>query len=135
MKFFLPVFFVLFFKFSLAQASRLVLLPDVQGSYQAGPIRYAFKLVDTELNKEVSDNDLVDSHTKKIHFIVYDPSLKEFSHVHPAFEGGVWKVDLNLPVDGNYFVWAQGELNDKTEFSISCRMQIINVISANFLRH
>lgn len=85
---------------------------------------YEFQLVDTELNKVVSDADLAISHEKKLHFLVYDPALREFQHVHPSFNGRVWTVDLKFAVSGNYWLWAQGELNDGTEFSTSARAAV-----------
>ena len=130
MKFFIAII-VSLSQFALAQTQRVAIQPETKSSYQAGRFQYVFKLVDTELNKEINDNDLIDSHTKKVHFIAYDPSLKEFTHVHPTFEGGRWQVELNLPVNGNYFVWAQGVLSDNTEFSSLVRAQIIGGKTAN----
>lgn len=126
MKFITIIFFVLFQAFVAVanESSRIEIRPEAQGSYQAGEIEYGFKLFDTELNKEVVDVELVDSHTKKLHFVIYDSALKEFAHVHPEFNGSIWKVNLNLAVNGNYFAWAQGVLGDNTEFLSLIRAQI-----------
>lgn len=98
---------------------RVTIEQEGNGEYQAGQFESVFQLFDTAANKPLSDQDLNESHTKKLHFIAYDLALKEFSHVHPLFDGKFWRVTLNLPVNGKYFLWAQGELLDKTEFSTS----------------
>ena len=121
-------------QFALAhpgEEARVIIESESQVSYQAGSFEYAFQLIDTTVNKIVTVDDLLENQTKKLHMIVYDPSLKEFTHVHPAFDGKIWKVNLNLPVNGNYFVWAQGELSDKIEFSALTRAQVINGKSEN----
>ena len=107
--------------FALADAStsqRISLEPLGSNHMQAGNINYTFQLVDNTSKKTLSDTDLIESHTKKLHFITYDVALKEFRHVHPTFNDGNWSVALDLPVDGNYFFWAQGMLVDKQEFSV-----------------
>lgn len=87
-------------------------------------VSFSFQIFDNESRKAVSDSDLQLSHTKKVHFIVYDAALKEFNHVHPEFIDGVWQAELSLPVNGAYFIWAQGMLNDGTEFSTSSRVKV-----------
>ena len=112
--------FAVSFQFAQAETSateRVTLQPLGSNHMQAGSIEYAFRLVDNKSKKELSDTDLVISHTKKLHFITYDAALKEFRHVHPHFKDGSWNVLLDLPVDGNYFFWAQGMLMNKQEFS------------------
>jgi hypothetical protein len=108
------------------QSERVVLQAVTASPLKAGKIHYSFELYDNQLKKKITEQDLVDSHTKKIHFIAYDASLNEFNHEHPAFDGKIWNVDLNLPVNGKYFFWAQGELKDKTEFSVSSKSEIVD---------
>ncbi len=109
-----------------AGESRISIEPESQGAYTAGIIHYQFQIFDDQTQKALSDNDLVESHTKIMHFIAYDSSRNEFNHVHPAFDGKVWSVDLNLLANGNYFFWAQGQLLDGTEFSTVVKAQVIN---------
>lgn len=91
----------------------------------SGKVIYQFQLVDTKINKLITDQDLNISHEKKLHFLAYDPSLNEFQHVHPEFDGKIWSVELNFSVDGHYWVWAQGELSvDQVEFSTANRLNI-----------
>ena len=106
------------------EEARVVIEPAVT-SMTAGTNQYTFQLVDTSTNKVVGDSDLNISHEKKLHFIVYDPSLGEFQHVHPEFDGTNWNVNVQFAVNGNYWVWTQGELtSDGTEFSASTRLDV-----------
>ncbi len=110
--------------------SRIALEPDVM-SMSAGSAKYKFQLIDTETNKLIGDQDLNVAHEKKLHLIIYDPSLQEFQHVHPEFDGTMWVVDTQFSVDGNYWIWAQGELaSDGEEFSSSNKLDITGGTSA-----
>ena len=106
------------------EESRIALEPDVT-TMSAGSAKYKFQLIDTKNNKLIGDQDLNIAHEKKLHLIIYDPSLQEFQHVHPEFDGTMWVVDTQFSVDGNYWVWAQGELaTDGEEFSASNKLDI-----------
>ncbi len=92
----------------------------------AGEVTYQFDLIDNLKKKVLTDADLAITHEKKLHFLAYDPALKEFQHVHPEFNGKVWIVKLNFKVNGEYWVWAQGQLSaDGEEFSGSNRLVVI----------
>lgn len=102
----------------------ITLEPDAI-SMSAGTAPYKFQLFNTETNQFIGDQNLNISHEKKLHLIVYDPSLKEFQHVHPEFDGKMWSADVQFAVNGNYWVWAQGELSaDGTEFSSPTRLAV-----------
>lgn len=91
----------------------------------AGHAVISFQLVDTKENKVVTPSELNISHEKKLHFIAYDPGLKEFQHLHPEFDGKAWNVDADFAVDGNYFIWTQGELSiDSEEFNGLTRIEV-----------
>lgn len=93
----------------------------------AGKVTIEFQLVDTKNNNVVTPSELNITHEKKLHFLSYDPALKEFRHVHPEFDGQLWKAELELAVDGKYFIWAQGELAaDSEEFSALARLEVEN---------
>lgn len=93
----------------------------------AGKSELSFQLVDTSLNQTISDAELSISHERKLHVFLYDAALREFSHLHPEFRGGTWKTEINLPVNGKYFVWAQGDITlDKTEFKALTQIEILN---------
>ncbi len=89
-------------------------------------ISYAFNLVDDKTMVSISEKDLVETHTKILHLVVYDASLNEFNHVHPEFNGASWSVELNLPVDGSYWVWAQGKTSNGKEFSVNRPLVVEN---------
>lgn len=113
-------------------ASQRVELNAALMQFPAGPARdYRFKLYDKEKKKFISDKNLVDSHTKKIHLLMYDEALKEFFHLHPEFKDDVWSAPLAARVNGKYFVWAQGELEDGEDFSSLTRMEVVNGAPAN----
>ena len=62
-------------------SSRVQIKPEHSGAKNAGQIEYFFKLFDSEQNKNITDQDLNESHTQKLHLIIYDAELKEFNHV------------------------------------------------------
>lgn len=97
----------------------------------AGTRDYRFKLYDKEKKKFIGDADLVDSHTKKLHLLMYDEALKEFIHVHPVYSASVWSVPLTVSVNGKYTVWAQGELTDGEDFSSLGHMEVEKGSPAN----
>lgn len=113
------------FAFAHGDESRVAIELETPAKISAGASVVSFQLVDTKENKVLTPAELNDSHEKKLHFIAYDPALKEFQHVHPEFDGKVWNVDMSYLVDGNYFVWAQGELSvDSEEFSSFTRIEV-----------
>lgn len=111
--------------FSHGETEKRIMLEPELTSTSAGLITYKFQLVDTEANKLVGDSDLSVSHEKKLHLVVYDSSLNEFQHIHPEFNGSSWSVSAHFSVNGDYWVWAQGELAaDGTEFSTSTKLNV-----------
>lgn len=107
-----------------AEDPRVMLHPVTVGPVTANKSTFSFELMDNDTGFTVSDRDLNISHEKKLHFLIYDPSLKEFQHVHPDYDGKSWNVEVNFTVSGNYWLWAQGELIDGTEFSSSERLDV-----------
>jgi hypothetical protein len=107
------------------QASRVDLESEISQSVSAGKVKYTFQLVDNQTNRVISDSDLLVTHERKLHLLAYDPALKEFQHVHPEYDGKVWSVELEFAVNGNYWIWAQGELADgKEDFSSATRLMV-----------
>lgn len=93
----------------------------------AGKIIYQFQLVDNKLKKTITEETLNEVHEKKLHLIAYDPSLNEFHHAHPEYKNKTWEVMLDIPVNGNYWIWVQGEISeDVEEFSATTRLMISN---------
>lgn len=112
--------------------ARVAIEPENEGSFQAGKIHYQFQLVDTKLNTILADKDLKITQEKILHFYLYDPALSEFRHVHPSYDGKVWSMDTDLSINGNYWVWVQGQLgSDGTEFLGFNRMAVEGGAPAN----
>lgn len=105
--------------------TRIVLETEIN-TVTAGLNTIKFKIHDSEAHQMIGDSDLAISHEKKLHLIIYDFSLNEFQHIHPEFDGADWKASVQLNVDGNYWMWAQGELvSDGTEFSSPTKISVI----------
>lgn len=115
--------FKLFFLTSLlicGSVSATIQIETIQNKVSASEqISYTFNLIDDKTTKSISDKDLVETHTKILHLVVYDASLNQFNHVHPQFNGTSWSVGLNLLVNGSYKVWVQGKTVNGKEFSVS----------------
>jgi hypothetical protein len=91
----------------------------------AGPVTYEFQLVDTKASALITDRELNIDHEKKLHLLAYDPALREFRHAHPEYNGTLWTVTLDLPVNGHYWVWVQGQLaKGQQRFSAGNRLTI-----------
>ena len=119
------IFFILLFFYGSVFAG--VKIDSSQNTVSASEkINYSFDLVDDKTTKSISDKDLVETHTKILHLIVYDSSLNKFNHVHPEFNGTSWTVELNLPTNGSYKVWAQGETLSGGEFSVHRSLTVEN---------
>jgi hypothetical protein len=103
---------------------RVSIEPESNLPVQSNDVTYEFQLVDTVKNVVLADADLQLTHQMKLHFFAYDPALKEFQHVHPGFNGKVWTTDLHFDVSGSYWLWAQGQLADGTEFATSIRLDV-----------
>lgn len=108
------------------------LKPTSTAPLQAGNIEYQFQLIDSASNNSVTDKDLMIESEKLLHLIIFDPALIEFRHLHPEFRGNYWSVKTDLPVNGNYWVWAEGKLTtNQAEFYSSSRLDIQGGLQAN----
>ncbi|MCC2679911.1 MAG: hypothetical protein K0R29_2487 [Pseudobdellovibrio sp.] len=128
------IFGVLIFlsQFAFADsASQRIELNAALMSAPAGTRDYRFKLYDKQKKKFITDSDLVVTHTKKIHLLMYDEALKEFFHLHPVYKDQVWSAPVTTKVNGKYFVWAQGELEEGEDFSSLARFEVVNGTPAN----
>lgn len=125
------IFFTIVFVFAWTfQALAAVKIESTQSVVVASEtVPYAFQLIDNKTSQAVTDKNLVETHTKILHLVVYDKSLNEFNHVHPEFDGSMWRVNLNLPVNGSYRVWAQGETTEGEEFSVERSLSVENGVA------
>ncbi|CDZ76734.1 hypothetical protein BN59_01009 [Legionella massiliensis] len=67
------------------------------------------KLSDIKTHKPISLADLTEVHTQKIHMLVIDDNLNDYSHVHPmpTHEPGVYSFNWHpVKKDANYRIWA-----------------------------
>lgn len=91
----------------------------------AGSYEIRFELIDRANGTKLTPVNLSLTHENKLHLLAYDPGLKEFRHVHPEFDGKFWTTDLDLFVDGDYFIWVQGEISIRSEeFSVLTRIHV-----------
>ncbi|WP_420844638.1 hypothetical protein [Legionella cardiaca] len=68
-----------------------------------------FKLIESATNKLVRLSDLQEIHTQKIHLLVIDDSLSDYSHVHPQAtqEPGVYQFEWQpARKNATYRAWA-----------------------------
>lgn len=71
--------------------------------------RIFIKLTEIRTNKALSLKDLSEVHTQKIHMLVIDDSLNDYSHVHPieTKEPGVYEFSWQPSLKrANYRIWA-----------------------------
>lgn len=107
------------------EESRVAIELETSSQVSAGKVSVEFQLVDTKEKTVLGSADLNVTHEKSLHVLAYDSALKEFRHVHPEFDGNLWKVDLDLSTNGSYFFWAQGQLaSDSEEFSTFTRLNV-----------
>lgn len=113
------------FAFAHGGENRVEIELNSPSTISAGATVVSFQMIDNKLNQLVTPAELNVDMEKQLHFIAYDPALKEFQHVHPQFDGKFWNVDMNYSVDGSYFVWAQGQLTSGPEdFSTFVRIDV-----------
>lgn len=109
---------------------RIVIEPEIMQS-AAGKVQYRFQVFDVENGTMLDPSSLNVVHEKLLHLLIYDPSLNEFRHEHPEFDGTYWSTEIELSTDGNYWIWAQGEVAvDGYEFSANNRLLITGGKSA-----
>ncbi|MEK6580664.1 MAG: hypothetical protein AABZ55_15680 [Bdellovibrionota bacterium] len=113
--------------------NRVVIERETEAPIQSGEVDLAFELVDLVQKKGLKDVDLALTHEKKLHFFIFDPALIEFQHVHPEFINSKWHVRLQLPRNGDYWVYVQGRILDDElyEFTTSTRLKIAGGLAAN----
>ncbi len=107
------------------QEPLIVIEPEFTESVGTNSHVYRFQLFDTVKNKAVKETDLEVTNEKVLHFLSYDPALKEFEHVHPTFDGAFWNVTLNFPASGKFWLWAQGKISGGDEFSTPARIDVL----------
>jgi len=81
------------------------------------------KLTKIKDNQPVTLDDLKEVHTQKIHLLIIDSGLKDYTHVHPkpSDEPGVYEFSWKPNTKGHYRIWADlvPIASDKQEFAIA----------------
>lgn len=75
----------------------------------------------------VFDQDLEETHTKKVHVIVVKNDLSEFLHLHPDTGDQFWSVNPTIKTPGTYEVYADYKIKDKTEQVASTKITVGNI--------
>lgn len=70
--------------------------------------RVQIKLARIKDDKAVSPNNLKETHTQKVHLLIIDDSLEDYSHIHPKAlkEPGLYEFEWDAKKQANYRVWA-----------------------------
>ena len=73
----------------------------------AGPVKATVTLR-TSSGKPVAPADLLVVHTRPLHLLIIDPSLRDYQHVHPEPAGkpGEWAFDFTPGAGGMYRIFA-----------------------------
>lgn len=70
--------------------------------------RVQIQLTKIKDNMPVTLEDLKEIHSRKIHILIIDDALEDYSHVHPEAlkEPGTYEFDWKPKTQGNYRMWA-----------------------------
>ena len=62
----------------------------------------------TSTGKPIAPVDLLEAHTRKLHLLIVDPTLRDYQHVHPepGAQPGEWEFTLTPRLAGTYRVFA-----------------------------
>jgi hypothetical protein len=77
------------------------------GPVKAGkPYKLAFRISD-ETGKNLTDADLRETYTKKLHVMLVDSSLSDYHHIHPEYDKniGLFTASFIPAAQGKYNVW------------------------------
>jgi hypothetical protein len=133
----LGFFFFPLYLFAHGDESRVEMELESASLVKAGEVRLEFQLFDLKTKTALTDKNLNVVHEKLLHMFIFDPALEEFQHVHPQYNGSSWVTENEKPilsVNGNYWVWVQGELySDKEEFTSNVRLKVTDGKEAHAL--
>jgi hypothetical protein len=75
---------------------------------EGGKKRVQIKLSNIKDGNPVTLNDLKEIHTKKVHLMIVDSTLQDYSHIHPraTSEAGVYEFEWEPKTAGHYRIWA-----------------------------
>ncbi len=86
------------------------------------PSTFMVNLIDNRTGNPLTEANLKLAHTKRLHFLVIDPTLTEYYHIHPNIvKDGVWSFYFPPSRTHKFRVWADLTRLDtgKQEFAIA----------------
>jgi hypothetical protein len=74
----------------------------------AGQVVQATAKLTTSTGKTIGPQDLLVTHTQKLHLLIFDPELRDYQHVHPVpgAHPGEWKFSFTPQAGGVYRLFA-----------------------------
>ena len=74
----------------------------------AGQVVNATAKLTTSTGKTIGPQDVLVTHTEKLHLLIFDPALRDYQHVHPTpgDRPGEWKFSFLPRAGGNYRIFA-----------------------------
>jgi hypothetical protein len=86
---------------------------DQSFNQKSGYEKYSKKLVQIQLTnlktgKPINPDDLKVTHTEKVHLLIIDDGLEDYSHIHPKplNNSGLYEFEWRPQTQGNYRIWA-----------------------------
>jgi len=88
----------------------------------SNPATFMVNLIDNRTGNPLTEANLKLAHTKRLHFLVIDPTLTEYYHIHPTIvKDGVWSFDFPPARTHKFRVWADITRMDtgKQEYAVA----------------
>ncbi len=92
--------------------SRIEIEPEWEGVQKADVRSLQFQLIDRKKKETIEEKHLKETNKHYLHAFIFDSNQEYFARLHPVFDEGVWKIEVNPPKKGKYFIWIQATLKD-----------------------
>lgn len=71
--------------------------------------------------KNLTADDLIITHEKKLHFLIVDNSLNDYHHIHPEYDSktGLFVASFTPNIQGEYNVWSNFRLAENGSYIIT----------------
>lgn len=70
-------------------------------------VAYALRL-ETRAGRPLAESDLAVVHTRRVHLLVVDPSLADYQHLHPDWDGrDAWRGSFTPRLPGRYRIYVE----------------------------
>lgn len=89
----------------------------------------AFRVKNSD-GKALADTDLKETHTKKLHLMIVDSSLRDYHHVHPEYDqaSGLFKTSFTPTTSNKYSAWSDFALCDDTHAILKTDLPVNNAL-------